>query len=92
MRKTFGLKIVNHYKISSGGSSKQTCRWWWSRGQHHYSETTEIQRCNILGSVSQFEATAVQNKWMLNEKAAHLLSVLQSKAADILHPVPIEAM
>jgi hypothetical protein len=29
---------------------------------------------------------------MPNEKAAHLLSVLQGKAADILHTVPIEAM
>jgi hypothetical protein len=40
----------------------------------------------------QYEAAAVQNKWTLNQKAAHLLSVLQGKAADILHTVPAEAM
>jgi len=39
----------------------------------------------------QFEAAAVQNNWTSNEKAAHLLSVLQGKAADILHTVPAEA-
>jgi len=32
----------------------------------------------------------VQNKWMPSEKAAHLLSVLHGKAADILHTVPAE--
>ena len=40
----------------------------------------------------QFEAVAVQNNWTPNEKAAHLLSALQGKAADILHTVPAEAM
>ena len=40
----------------------------------------------------QFEATAIQNNWIPNEKAAHLLSVLQGEAADILHTVPAEAM
>jgi len=39
----------------------------------------------------QFEAAAVQNNWTSNEKAAHLSSVLQGKAADILHTVPAEA-
>ena len=48
----FGLKTVNHYQISSSGSSNQTCGWRRSRGQHHYSETTKIQWCNILASVS----------------------------------------
>jgi hypothetical protein len=35
----------------------------------------------------QFEEAAVQNNWTSNEKAAHLVSVLQGKAADILHTV-----
>jgi len=39
----------------------------------------------------QFEAAAVQNKWTPNEKAAHLLSVLQDEAAGNLHTVPAEA-
>jgi len=39
----------------------------------------------------QFEASAFQNNWTSNEKAVHLLSVLQGKAADILHTVPAEA-
>ena len=39
----------------------------------------------------QFEAVAVQNNWMSNEKAAYLLSVLQGKAVDILHTVPADA-
>jgi len=33
----------------------------------------------------QFQAAAVQNNWMPSEKAAHILSVLHGKAADILH-------
>ena len=33
----------------------------------------------------------MQNNWMLSEKAAHLLSVLHSKAADILHTMPAKA-
>lgn len=40
----------------------------------------------------QFETVAVQNNWTPNEKAAHLLSVLQGQAADILHTVPAEEM
>jgi hypothetical protein len=36
----------------------------------------------------QFEATAIHNDWTHREKAAHLLSVLQGQAADILHSVP----
>ena len=40
----------------------------------------------------QFEAAAVQNNWTPNEKSAHLLSVLQGKASDILHTMPTEAM
>jgi len=35
----------------------------------------------------QFEAAAIQNNWTPNEKAAHLLSVLQDQDADILHTV-----
>jgi hypothetical protein len=38
----------------------------------------------------QFEAAALQNNWTSKERAAHLLSVLQGKAADILHTVPAE--
>ena len=32
----------------------------------------------------------MQNNWMPSEKAAHLLSVLHGKVADILHTVPAE--
>jgi len=39
----------------------------------------------------QFEAAAVQNNWTQSERAAHLLSVLHGKAADILHTVPADA-
>jgi hypothetical protein len=39
----------------------------------------------------QFDAAAIHNDWTPREKAAHLLSVLQSQAADILHRVPAEA-
>jgi hypothetical protein len=39
----------------------------------------------------QFEAAAVHNVWTPGEKAAHLLSVLQGQAAQILHSVPAEA-
>jgi len=39
----------------------------------------------------QFEAATVQNNWMQSERAAHLLSVLHGKAADILHTMPAEA-
>jgi hypothetical protein len=39
----------------------------------------------------QFEAAAVQNNWTPNEKAAHLLSVLQGEAAGSVHTVPAEA-
>ena len=35
---------------------------------------------------------AVQNNWMPSEKAAHLLSVLHSKAADMQNTVPSEAI
>jgi len=37
--------------ISSGRRSIPTCGWRRSRGKLHYSKTTEIRRCNILGSV-----------------------------------------
>jgi hypothetical protein len=40
----------------------------------------------------QFEAVVVQNNWTPNETAAHLLSVLQGTAVDILHTAPTEAM
>jgi len=39
----------------------------------------------------QFQVAAVQNNWTSNEKAPQLVSVLQGKAADILHTVPAEA-
>jgi hypothetical protein len=39
----------------------------------------------------QFEAAAIHDDWTNREKAAHLLSVLQVQAADILHRVPAEA-
>jgi len=38
----------------------------------------------------RFEAAAVQNNWTQSERAAHLLSVLEGKAADILHTVPAD--
>jgi hypothetical protein len=38
-----------------------------------------------------FEAAAIQNKWTPNEKAAHLLSVLQGQAADFVHTMPAVA-
>jgi len=59
--------------------------------------TTTIKPPKFDGAISwavfhrQFEAAAVQNNWMPSEKAAHLLSVLHGKAADILHTVPAEA-
>ena len=55
-------------------------------GQGAHSTTVKPQKFD--GSTSwavfhrQFEAAAVQNNWTSNEKAAHLLSVLQGKAAD----------
>jgi hypothetical protein len=39
----------------------------------------------------QFDAAATHNDWTPREKAAHLLSVLQGQAADVLHSVPAEA-
>jgi hypothetical protein len=39
----------------------------------------------------QFDAAATHNDWTPGEKAAHLLSVLQGQAADVLHSVPAEA-
>jgi hypothetical protein len=39
----------------------------------------------------QFESAAIHNHWTPKEKGAYLLSVLQGKAADILHNVPAEA-
>jgi hypothetical protein len=39
----------------------------------------------------QFEAAALQNNWQPREKAAHLLSVLQGQAAEIVRTVPEEA-
>jgi hypothetical protein len=38
----------------------------------------------------QFETAEDQNNWTQNEKAAHLFSVLQGHAADILHTVSAE--
>jgi gas vesicle protein len=39
----------------------------------------------------QLAATVVHNDWTPGEKAAHLLSVLQGQAADVLHSVPAGA-
>jgi hypothetical protein len=39
----------------------------------------------------QFEAAAIHNDWNPREKAAHILSVLQGQAADVLHSVPAGA-
>jgi hypothetical protein len=39
----------------------------------------------------QFDSAAIHNDWTPREKAAHLLSVLQGQAADVLHSVPAEA-
>jgi chromosome segregation ATPase len=39
----------------------------------------------------QFDAATIHNDWTPREKEAHLLSVLQGQAADILHSVPAEA-
>jgi hypothetical protein len=39
----------------------------------------------------QFEAAAIHNDWTQREKSAHLLSILQGQAADVLHSVPAEA-
>jgi uncharacterized protein YhaN len=39
----------------------------------------------------QFDAAAIHNDWTPREKAAHLLSVLQGQAADVLHSVLAEA-
>ena len=61
------------------------------------ASTTTIKPPKFDGATSravfrrQFEAAAVQNNWMLSEKAAHLLSVLRGKAAHVLHTVPTEA-
>jgi hypothetical protein len=61
------------------------------------AHTTRVRQPKFDGATSwavfhrQFETLAVQNNWMPNEKAAHLLSVLQGKAADIFHTVPAKA-
>jgi uncharacterized protein YfcZ (UPF0381/DUF406 family) len=39
----------------------------------------------------QFVAASIHNDWTPREKAAHLLSVLQGQAADVLRSVPAEA-
>jgi hypothetical protein len=39
----------------------------------------------------QFDAAAIHNDWTPGEKANHLLSVLQGRAAHILHSIPAEA-
>jgi hypothetical protein len=39
----------------------------------------------------QFDAAAAHNDWTPGEMAAHLLSVMQGQAADVLHSVPAEA-
>jgi hypothetical protein len=40
----------------------------------------------------QFEAAAIQNNWTPNDKAAHLLSVLQDQDADTFHTVQVQMM
>jgi len=37
--------------FNSCESWKQTCGWPRSRSHYHFSETTEIQQCNILGNI-----------------------------------------
>jgi hypothetical protein len=39
----------------------------------------------------QFETAADHNRWTSCEKAAHLLTVLQGQAADVLHSAPAGA-
>jgi len=61
------------------------------------ANTTTVKPLKLNGATSwaafhgQFEAAAVQNNWTPNEKAAHLLSLLQGKASDILHTMLTEA-
>jgi hypothetical protein len=61
------------------------------------ANTTRVKPPKFDGATSwvvfhrQFEAAAVQNGWIPNEKAAPLLSVLHINAADILHTVPPKA-
>jgi hypothetical protein len=60
------------------------------------AKSTTVKPPNLDGATSwavfhrQFEAAAGQNNWTSNERAAHLLSVLQGKAADIFRTVPAE--
>jgi hypothetical protein len=61
------------------------------------SSSTMVNPPKFDGSVPwavfhrQFEAAAAQNNWTQSERAAHLLSTLRGKAADIVHTVPPEA-
>jgi DNA repair exonuclease SbcCD ATPase subunit len=61
------------------------------------ANSTTVKPPKFVGETSwtvfhrQLEAEAVKNNWTPNEKAAHLLSELQRKSADILHTVQTEA-
>jgi hypothetical protein len=48
-----GIEVTQRTRgsINRGRRSMATCGWRRSRGKFHYSRTTEIRRCNILGSV-----------------------------------------
>ena len=68
-----------------------------TRGGGPGARTAIVKPPKIDGATSwavfhlQFETSAVENNWMANEKAAHLLSVLHDKAVDNLHIVPADA-
>jgi hypothetical protein len=58
------------------------------------ANTDKVKPPKFDGSTSwvmfhrQFEAAAIHDDWTPREKAAHLLSILQGQAADVLHSVP----
>jgi hypothetical protein len=66
-------------------------------GGNAWDNAEEVKPPKYVGSTSwvvfhrQFEAAAIHNDWTTREKAAHLLSVLQGQAADVLHSVLAEA-
>ena len=79
--------------VTSGGSSNQT-----EGSGGPGANTTTVKPPKFDGATSwvvvfhrQFQVAAVQNNWTTNEKAAHLLSMIQSQAADILNTVPAAA-
>jgi hypothetical protein len=59
-----------------------------SWGLFHYSKTTEKRRCNVLGSVSPAILVSNRAKQLdVESESCSYFSVLQGKAADILHTV-----